>query len=74
MKKLQKQMKTLTDKIEKSNNIITNIQSEFINVKKDTKTYKQSLGKVNLGKSVSIPKKTPRSIYTRYTRIKLQLG
>ena len=51
-------MKTLTDKIEKSNNIITNVQSEVINVKKDTKTYKQSLGKVNLRKSVSIPEKT----------------
>ena len=30
-------MKTLTDKIEKSKNILTNVQSEVINVKKDTK-------------------------------------
>ena len=68
-------MKTLTDKFEKSKNILTNVQSEVINVKKDTKTYKQSLVKVNLGKSISSPEKNyARSIYTRYTRIKLKLG
>ena len=65
MEKLQEQMKTLTDKIEKSNNIITNVQSEVINVKKETKTYKQSLGKVNLGKSVSIPEKTTLGVNIR---------
>ena len=65
MKKFQEQMKTLTDKIEKLNNIITNVQSEVINVKKDTKTYKQSLGKVNLGKSVSVPEKTTLGVYIR---------
>ena len=65
MKKVQEQMKTLTDKIEKSNNIITNVQSEVINMKKDTKTYKQSLGKVNHGKSVSIPRKTTLGVYIR---------
>ena len=54
-----------TDKIEKTNNINTNVQSEVINVKKDTKTYKQSLGKVNLGKSVSIPEKTTLGVYIR---------
>ena len=34
-------------------------------MKKDTKTYKQSLGKVNLGKSVSIPEKTTLGVYIR---------
>ena len=58
-------MKTLNDKIEKSNNIITNVQSEVINLKKDTKTYKQSLETVNLGKSVSIPEKTTLGVYIR---------
>ena len=65
MKKLQLQMKTLTDKIEKSYNIIINVQSEVINVKNDTKIYKQSLGKVKLGKSVSIPEKTTLGVYKR---------
>ena len=54
-----------TDKIEKTNNINTNVQSEVINVKKDTKTYKQSLGKVNLGKPLSIPEKTTLGVYIR---------
>ena len=58
-------MKTLTDKIEKSNNIITNVHSEVINMKKDTKTYKQSLGKVNLGNSISIAEKTTLGVYIR---------
>ena len=58
-------MKTLTDEIEKSKNIITNVQLEKINVKKDTKTYKQSLGKMSLGKSVSIPEKTTLGVSIR---------
>ena len=57
LKKLQEQMNSLTEKNEKSKYILTNLQTEVRTVKEDTKTYKQSLGKVKPGKSVSVPEK-----------------
>ena len=43
MKKLQEQMQTLTEKVEKSNKLMSSVQHEVTDVKNDTKSYKQSL-------------------------------
>ena len=54
-----------TEKIEKSNKIMTNQQTEVKTVKEDTKTYKQWLGAGNPGKLVSVPEKFALGICIR---------
>ena len=65
-------MKSLTEKIEKSNNIMTSLQTEVKTVKEDTKTYKQSFGAVKPGKSVSVPEKFALGLCIRGIPEKMQ--
>ena len=58
-------MKTLTDKIEKSNNIITNVQSEVVNVKKKYQNIQTILRKSQSWKISFNSRKTTLGVYTR---------
>ena len=54
-----------SEKNEKSNNVMTNLQTKLKTVKKDSKTLKQSLGSVKPGKSVPVHEKFVLGICSR---------